>query len=584
MYAKIQDEIAQDYYQQKFTNDGQRFVAWYVQNIHGQDQTETREDVTDGPDDKQIDAIVVDDDATTVYVIQGKFFEGGTVDAEPLREVLASWVHLKDITRLQETGNQRLKSRLSEVAIALEDDYNIAFELVVTGNLTASALDDLAAFQKNLAEADDFPAELQVIDSEELQRRYDLALDRENPLIRHRIELDSGKYMAMDIGGTNCVVAAIPLKDCIRFPGIKDGTLFQKNVRQSLGLSNRVNKGIKSSIYGDKSNDFFFYHNGVTAICNDMSISDGLLTLKGLSVVNGCQSLNTILSCSERVKDLDDAFVMFRFYEIPERDRADQISTNTNSQSAVKPRDLRSNDRRVLALKRSYEQKYTQGYFITKRGEEAPANKSSDLVVDLLDLGKYMIAWHSQRPNISYSENKIFDKHFEQLFARNREYAPENVHALSHWMLEVRKRWTKENPLGLNESLLAMQAYAPYHHLYAVSLCFCVLNGNRPDVPDPVVAYEKAVATNLIDQVVNAAGVCLNSALEAAANEQQLPNRVFSPQNWVKTKSCLAGIRLAISQYFTMLPSMPNGQAMSQQLRESLKLEPEQFKERWAAD
>ena len=370
MYAKIQDEIAQDYYQQKFTNDGQRFVAWYVQNIHGQDQTETREDVTDGPDDKQIDAIVVDDDATTVYVIQGKFFEGGTVDAEPLREVLASWVHLKDITRLQETGNQRLKSRLSEVAIALEDDYNIAFELVVTGNLTASALDDLAAFQKNLAEADDFPAELQVIDSEELQRRYDLALDRENPLIRHRIELDSGKYMAMDIGGTNCVVAAIPLKDCIRFPGIKDGTLFQKNVRQSLGLSNRVNKGIKSSIYGDKSNDFFFYHNGVTAICNDMSISDGLLTLKGLSVVNGCQSLNTILSCSERVKDLDDAFVMFRFYEIPERDRADQISTNTNSQSAVKPRDLRSNDRRVLALKRSYEQKYTQGYFITKRGEE----------------------------------------------------------------------------------------------------------------------------------------------------------------------------------------------------------------------
>ena len=584
MYAKIQDEIAQDYYQQKFTNDGQRFVAWYVQNIHGQDQIETREDVTDGPDDKQIDAIVVDDDATTVYVIQGKFFEGGTVDAEPLREVLASWVHLKDITRLQETGNQRLKSRLSEVAIALEDDYNIAFELVVTGNLTASALDDLAAFQKNLAEADDFPAELQVIDSEELQRRYDLALDRENPLIRHRIELDSGKYMAMDIGGTNCVVAAIPLKDCIRFPGIKDGTLFQKNVRQSLGLSNRVNKGIKSSIYGDKSNDFFFYHNGVTAICNDMSISDGLLTLKGLSVVNGCQSLNTILSCSERVKDLDDAFVMFRFYEIPERDRADQISTNTNSQSAVKPRDLRSNDRRVLALKRSYEQKYPQGYFITKRGEEAPANKSSDLVVDLLDLGKYMIAWHSQRPNISYSENKIFDKHFEQLFARNREYAPENVHALSHWMLEVRKRWTKENPLGLNESLLAMQAYAPYHHLYAVSLCFCVLNGNRPDVPDPVVAYGKAVATNLIDQVVNAAGVCLNSALEAAANEQQLPNRVFSPQNWVKTKSCLAGIRLAISQYFTMLPSMPNGQAMSQQLRESLKLEPEQFKERWAAD
>ena len=66
--------------------------------------------------------------------------------------------------------------------------------------------------------------------------------------------------------------------------------------------------------------------------------------------------------------------MMFRFYEIPQRERADRISINTNSQSAVKPRDLRSNDKRVLNLKRSFELKYPTGYFITKRGELAPAN------------------------------------------------------------------------------------------------------------------------------------------------------------------------------------------------------------------
>ena len=71
------------------------------------------------------------------------------------------------------------------------------------------------------------------------------------------------------------------------------------------------------------------------------------LKLHGLSVVNGCQSLNTILSCSERVKDIDDTLVLFRFYEIPQRERGDKISVNTNSQSAVKPRDLRSNDKRM---------------------------------------------------------------------------------------------------------------------------------------------------------------------------------------------------------------------------------------------
>ena len=584
MYEKISDEITRDFYQRNFSNDGQRFVGWYVHNIHGRDMIETKEDVTDGPDDKHIDAIVVDDDNSTVYVIQGKFVGERSVDAEPLREVLASWTHFKDVAKLQETGNQKLKRRLSEVATALEDDYSVAFELIVTGHLTESALTDLAAFQKTLANSDDFPAEIHVVDSDELQRRYDIALERENPLISHRLELDSGKYMIMEIGGTSCAVAAIPLKDCIKFPGIKDGTLFQKNVRQSLGLNNRVNKGIKASIYGTEHRDFFFYHNGITAICNKLETSDGFLTIKGLSVVNGCQSLNTILSCSEKVKELDDAFIMMRFYEIPERKRADQISIATNSQSAVKPRDLRSNDRRVLALKRSYEEKFPRGYFITKRGEEAPANKESTLIVDLLELGKHMIAWHSQRPNISYSENKIFDKHFEQLFSRNRDYTPENVFALSHWMQEVRIRWGKDNPLGLNESLLAMQAYAPYHHLYAISLCFCIANNMGQGVPDPVIAYEKAKSADLVSQVVDTAGACLNSALEAAANETQPPNRVFSPQNWIKTKSCLAGIRLAINQYFMMLPSMPNGRELHQRLREGLSMENEQFRERWAAD
>jgi hypothetical protein len=344
------------------------------------------------------------------------------------------------------------------MVIALDDDYDVAFELITTGKLTDAARDDLAAFQSELAGAEDFPASIHVVDEDELKRRYELALERENPLLKHSVQLGNGTYMSMELAGTRVVLAAIALKDCLKFPGIKDGTLFQKNVRQSLGLNNTVNKGIKTTIYGN-ANDFFFYHNGITAICNQLELNEGgLLKVRGLSVVNGCQSLNTILSCSEKVKTLDNAYIMFRFYEIPQRDRADRISISTNSQSAVKPRDLRSNDKRVLSLKKLFEQKYPQGYLITKRGEQAPADKDQDLVVDLADLGKYMITWHSQRPNIAYSETKLFDKYFEQLF--KRDYNPENIHVLSFWMGEVWKRWTKDNPLGLNESLLAMRAYA----------------------------------------------------------------------------------------------------------------------------
>ena len=582
MYQKISEEIKQDYYQQNFPNDGQRFVAWYLRNIHLRDMNETLSDITDGANDKQIDAIVVDDDNNTVYVIQGKFIGENTVDAEPLREVLSSWVQLKDLVSLQENCNNKLRRKLPEVSIGLDDDYDVVFELITTGALTAGAQNDLATFQANLAEADDFPASIHLLDEEELRVRYDMALDRENPSIRHSMNLEDDKYIRMDIGGTNVVISAISIKDCLKIPGIKDGTLFQRNVRQSLGINNRVNKGIKSTIFHD-SKDFFFYHNGITAICKKMKFKDnGTLNLNGLSVVNGCQSLNTILSCSEKVKTLDDSYIMFRFYEIPERDRSDKISVSTNSQSAVKPRDLRSNDKRVLSLKKLYEQKYPRGYFITKRGEEAPGDRDKSYVIDLVDLGKYMISWHSQRPNIAYSETKIFDKYFEQLF--KRDYKPDNIYALSYWMSEVWKRWTKENPLSLNESLLAMKAYAPYHHLYAVSLCFCVSNSMPEGVPNPVITYEKARNSKIVDQIVSMAGTCLNSALEAAANEPQPANRVFSPQNWIKTKSCLAGIRAAIRQYFNMLPSMPGGAQLTEQLRTSLSMDALDFEARWAAD
>lgn len=92
-------------------------------------------------------------------------------------------------------------------------------------------------------------------------------------------------------------------------------------------------------------------HNGLTAICSEIDIKENILSVKELNIVNGCQSLTTIYICSETVKTSNDGYIMFRFYEITGSDKADKISKSTNSQSAVKARDLRSNYRNVLAKK-----------------------------------------------------------------------------------------------------------------------------------------------------------------------------------------------------------------------------------------
>lgn len=187
------------------------------------------------------------------------------------------------------------------------------------------------------------------------------------------------------------------------------------------------------------------------------------------------------------------------------------------------------------------------------------------------------------RPNLSYGETKIFDKYFETLF-KNKDYPPENIFALNTWMNEVMATWVPENPLNLNETLLAMKAYAPYHHLYAVAMCFAIASNQAERVPSPSRAYETASRANMVSELVKVAGTSLNMALEAAANEPQPANRVFSPQNWIKTKACLSGINGAVRNYFHMLPMMPGGAAIRERLNEATVLPSDAFEYRWSAD
>lgn len=239
---------------------------------------------------------------------------------------------------------------------------------------------------------------------------------------------------------------------------------------------------------------------------------------------------------------------------------------------------MRSNDKRVLNLKKLFEQRYKEGYFITKRGEESPADKNKKYVVDLVNLGKWLISWHSQRPNIAYSETKIFDKYFEQLF--KREYDPENVQALNSWMQETIKSWNSTNPFGLNESLLAMKSYVPYHALYAVSQFFAIASGCPDRVPSPKVTYQQVTEANTVERIVGMAASCLNVAIETAANDQSSSSKIFSPQNWIKTKTCLSGIKTAVMTQLAMLPTFQGGK----ELKEALMIPKEAFEYRWEAD
>lgn len=576
---KIQKEIKQDFYQTNFPNDGQRFVAWYLRNIFLLDKNSTKDAITDGPKDKQIDAVYIDEDNQKIYIIQSKFYTGPSVGSEPVREMQSVWLQLSDLKNMQANANGKLKIKLAEIANALEEDsYSVCLMLITTSSFSEEAQKDIAFLHKEISDKEDdskYDFEFVAVDGGGVAENYSRAVEQSNPTLTYTMPLEQGKYMYTEIGATSVLIVAVPLRECIKLPGIKDGSLFQKNVRQSLGITNSVNKKIKKTIYSEKCNEFFFFHNGITAICNKMDMLDnGTVKLVGLNVVNGCQSLNTILSCSEKVKNEPESYVLFRFYEIPQRDRADSISINTNTQSAVKARDLRSNDKRVLRMKRAYEQRFSEGYFATKRGEAIPADKKRDFTVELAYLGKQLTAWYMQRPNLSYGETKIFDKYFNTLF--KVEYSPEDVFALNFWMNKIMEAWKEENPLGLNDVILTMKAYAPYHLLYAVSMIFAKSN-NQSSVPSPAETLVLAEKADKVDEIIQLAAACLNIAIDSEEQTSINNNKTFIPQNWIKNKSSLNAINFAVLNMFNFNPN-------SKTLKAALKMAPEKFSYRVQAD
>lgn len=573
---RIRREIAADsYYAQNYGNDGQRFVAWYLRRVLLASPTEAKQAIVDGDFDKQIDAIVVDDEKRRILVVQGKFIGSGSVDGGPVREVLGAWMRLRDLDSLQKDCNSRLKERLEAVRMALEDEYEVEFELLTTGALTQAAEADLAAFSKQVATMDDFPATLELVNAEVLEARLAEAEAMELPTLNCEIPLEPGKSISFAVHGTRCVLAALPLRECLRLPGIEDGRLFRKNVRQFLG-SNTVNRGLRATIYGERIQDFFFYHNGVTALCREFGLSaDGTrLRLTDLSVVNGCQSLTTIYSSSQRIRALpgDGAYILFRFYEIPQRELADRISIYTNSQSAVKPRDLRSNDRVMLSLKKAYEAVYRDGLLVAQRGTERPADKDASRTVDCADLAKALMAWQCQRPNIAYNEKRLFDEYYKTLF--RPDYNPVSIFALQTWLNAIDAAW---GDLGFKDALRAGKSYVRFHLLYAISILMAHASGQGDKVPHPSATLKAAQL--YAGEILPLAANCVNQALEAAITNAQAANRTFSPQNWAKNLASKEGETLVASTIVGMLPGL-GGHATI----EKLKVPAEQFGLRWSAE
>ncbi len=83
---RIRTDLENDpYYTQNFSNEGERFLAWYLRSCYLRTPIQAKDDITDGKDDKDFDAVIVDDEKRQIIIVQSKFYLG-SVDRQPLHE------------------------------------------------------------------------------------------------------------------------------------------------------------------------------------------------------------------------------------------------------------------------------------------------------------------------------------------------------------------------------------------------------------------------------------------------------------------------------------------------------------------
>jgi len=224
---------------------------------------------------------------------------------------------------------------------------------------------------------------------------YNLCAHGRIPIQEEQLELnyemDEGSFLHHNIGSNP---SGLPVQVLVGFVNVNqlirlvdrysNNELFEKNVRLFLGTGKDVNRRIIDTITGNQSAWFGFMNNGVSITADSIVVDlppskqKVKMRLKGMQIINGCQTVNALYH-AKYSPDLKDRFqgnsnVLVRIYQIEPANKTflDALIIATNSQNAIRPEDLLSNDNIQKVLQQVYHD-YGIGYE-RKEGEMLPSN------------------------------------------------------------------------------------------------------------------------------------------------------------------------------------------------------------------
>lgn len=278
----------------------------------------------------------------------------------------------------------------------------------------------------------------------------------------------TGKAIVEDMNFSRVCIGRMPVTEIATLMKTHGERLLERNIRRYLGLhGNRVNEGIRTTLQSNNPENFYFFNNGLTFVCEDFSYnalqsSDYQIKVENLQIVNGGQTCMTIYKTLEDMqaegKTLPvEASVLVRIYKLP-KDNEDivlQITHATNSQNPVDLKDLRSNDEKQQQLETSIQ---ALGFSYRRKrmdGATKPSELTSGAAAEAI-----LAVWRTAPHQAKFLTREHFGKLYEHIFTDALNGAQAVVAVLVYRIAENhRRRPASSDPLFVRYAscFIAMQ-------------------------------------------------------------------------------------------------------------------------------
>ncbi len=520
--------VLEKHYAERAPDFPKRFLKWFLENIFRLDEFTTDDAVVDAKHDKGVDAIFVDDVSEIVFVIQSKTktSDKATLGDTELKDFCGTLIQFGSAACIEElakeTTNERLKQALTRNDVAEKIGSGYEVQGIFITNVPAN--NDAHSYitkSKNI----------ELYDAEEISQDYvDLEIDG-GISERFKFDTSDSDVIEYEAGGASSRIFLAPALNVTKMKGIFDGSLFEQNVRLSLG-NTKVNKSIKESIRTKSEHGRFpLYHNGINVLCREIvKEDDDSIAVQDYVVVNGAQSLTSLLS--ERAKITDDLKILVKLIEVKgDVSLSQKITRNSNNQNAIKARDMKSNHNLQQRIKVEVEEKsFCKVAYEIKQGEN---NKGKEVLTNEV-AGLILLAADLEQPWNCHQKYKIMDELHSSIFGRPNVTG---ARVLALW------RCFQKIPSSLRE--LDNKSFATYN-LTKFFLFYAVMEVIKDDVDGQRLlrSLDVIVSEGKIDKLADGFTVLAeNTAIDLNAEIAPEEDEYFDYKNdlksqkWCKTMS-----------------------------------------------